>query len=180
MSGALPCLTVTTRRQLSMYVPAPDGVQLELVRRALDPVQAALIPAHVTLCRDDEMDRLSAVDIEAGLESSGSIPLTLSFGPPVTFEGHGVLLPCVAGEDDFHRLRAHVLGTAGIRRLIPHITLAHPRNPPAASGRLAGAMGLPASLSYTFSIVGLIEQVGASPWRLLREFGLASQPDRTG
>jgi hypothetical protein len=50
---------VTIRRQLSLYVPEPIATRLEAVRRVLDPVQHALIPAHVTLCRDDELEALS-------------------------------------------------------------------------------------------------------------------------
>ena len=34
---------MTARRQLSLYVPCAEGVLLEALRRALDPVQAGLI-----------------------------------------------------------------------------------------------------------------------------------------
>jgi hypothetical protein len=87
---------IRTREQLSMYVPSADGVRLESVRKVLDPVQAGLIPAHVTLCREDEIDQLSASEIAARLRSSAVQPVTLCFGRPVIFQGHGVLLPCVA------------------------------------------------------------------------------------
>jgi 2'-5' RNA ligase superfamily len=163
---------IRTRKQLSMYVPSPDGIQLELVREALDPVQAGLIPAHVTLCREDEIDQLSTSEIEATLRSSALRPVTLCFGRPVIFQGHGVLLPCVAGEQAFHQLRTHVLGTTAIRRHAPHITLAHPRNPPSSKSSLADAMGLPDNLSYTFAKIAYIEQIGAAPWRVLQGFTL--------
>ena len=165
---------MTTRRQLSLYVPRSEGALLEAVRRVLDPVQAGLIPAHVTLCREDELGQVSALEIETRLRMAAAEPVTLGFGRPVSFEGHGLLLPCVAGEQAFHQLRIEVLGVTSIRRHAPHITLAHPRNPPPAKGSLVDAVALPENLSFTFTTIFSIEQVGATlPWRVLREFALA-------
>lgn len=161
---------MNTRRQLSLFVPVAEGVQLESVRHELDPVQSELIPAHVTLCREDEIGQLSASEIQARLQGCGAKPLTLSFGPPMIFRGHGVLLPCVAGESEFHELRAHLLGTTAIRR--PHITLAHPRNPRSAKWALPETVALPQTLSYTFVEIASIEQVGGAAWRVIREFRL--------
>jgi len=161
------------RRQLSLYVPHTESARLDAVRRVLDPVQTDLIPAHMTLCREDEIGEISALEIGSRLLRSAARPVTLSFGRPVNFEGHGVLLPCVAGEQAFHRLRTEILGSGSIRRHVPHITLAHPRNPPPANARLAGAMGLPENLSFTFATIVSIEQMGAAlPWRVLQEFAL--------
>jgi hypothetical protein len=67
------------RRQLSLYVPRAEGALLEAVRRVLDPVQAGLIPAHVTLCREDELGHVAAMEIEARLRMA----VTLGFGRPV-------------------------------------------------------------------------------------------------
>jgi len=167
---------VTTRRQLSLFVPVAEGAQLEKVRHELDPVQAALIPAHVTLCREDEIDQLSVSEIKARLQRSAAKPLTLSFGSPVIFQGHGLLLPCVAGEREFHELRTHLLGTTAIRRHAPHITLAHPRNPASTNRTLSDVIGLPYTLSYRFVAITSIEQVGGANWRVLREFMLTSRP----
>lgn len=172
----LPLPTVNTRRQLSMYVPAAEGARLESLRQELDPVQAALIPAHVTLCREDELVQWFDSEVEARLQASAAKPLTLSFGPPVIFQGHGILLPCVAGEREFHEVRSQVLATSTIRRHAPHITLAHPRNPPSANRSIANAMRLPYPLSYTFVTIASIEQVGDAPWRVLRVFTLAPLP----
>lgn len=46
----------TFRRQLSLFVPEPARGPVDAVRQALDPQQHALIPAHVTLCRESELD----------------------------------------------------------------------------------------------------------------------------
>jgi len=159
-----------------MYVPAAEGARLESLRQELDPVQAALIPAHVTLCREDEIVQLSDSEVEARLPDYSAKPLTLSFGPPVIFQGHGILLPCVAGEREFHELRSRVLGTSTIRRHAPHITLAHPRNPPSANRSLADAMRLPYPMLYNFVTIASIEQIGDAPWRVLRVFTLAPLP----
>jgi hypothetical protein len=163
---------IRTRRQLSMYVPRTDAVQLESVRKALDPVQAALIPAHVTLCREDEIDLLPPSQIEARLRSPALQAVTLWFARPVAFQGHGLLLPCIAGEQAFHELRTQVLGTSAIRRHAPHITLAHPRNPPSSKSGLVAAMKLRHNPSYTFATIAYIEQIGFAPWRVHQEFKL--------
>ncbi len=76
--------SVTMRRQLSLYVPRAEGALLEAVRRVLDPVQAGLIPAHVTLCREDELGQVSAMEIEARLRMAAAEPVTLGFGRPVS------------------------------------------------------------------------------------------------
>lgn len=43
-----------TRRQVSLYLPEPARSIVGAARARADPIQHELIPAHVTLCRDDE------------------------------------------------------------------------------------------------------------------------------
>lgn len=162
----------TVRRQLSLYVPEPAGAALEAVRRVLDPVQHALIPAHVTLCRDDEIVGLTTRDLADALSAPEVRPITLSFGRAIAFDGHGVLLPCTSGEDQFRQLRERVLGSTA-RRQEPHITLAHPRNPRAPGNNLDQASNLPAEITVTFPAVSLIEQIDGGAWRVLDRFDLA-------
>jgi hypothetical protein len=142
----------------------------------LDPIQASLIPAHVTLCREDELGDMSCSDIETTLGIPAAQVLTLQFGRPLAFQGHGLLLPCVAGEAQFRTLRELILTPAKARRHEPHITLAHPRNPKSDNNSLASALELPDGLSFRFCVVQLIEQAGAAPWRLVREFALNATP----
>lgn len=163
-----------TRRQLSLFVPPTVATEIEAVRRALDPVQARLIPAHVTLCREDELGLLSAHDVEHRSASFRGAPVTLRFGRPEGFLGHGVLLHCIDGSEAFHALRQHVLGSTGIRLQRPHITLAHPRNPRAPGNSLSNAARLPEDLSISFPTIALIAQRGLTPWNVLREFQLAT------
>lgn len=152
------------RRQFSLYVPDDVAAPIENVRRVLDPVQHALIPAHVTLCRDEEVEGASL----AALASSP--PLTLVFGRAVSFDGHGILLPCVNGGERFTQLRARLLGPDPIGHQSPHITLAHPRNPRASANSLELALTLPPELVVTFSGACLIEQAPNEPWRVLDRY----------
>lgn len=162
----------TTRTQLSMYVPASAAAELESVRRILDPVQCDLIPAHVTLCREDELASLGRAELGARLADGGARAITLQFGRAVAFDGHGILLPCIAGEQAFIALRRHVLGSRTIRRQAPHITLAHPRNPRSPGNSLLTATRLPDAVSITFTSVSLIQQTGGERWRVLQDFML--------
>ncbi|MBK6734148.1 MAG: 2'-5' RNA ligase family protein [bacterium] len=161
---------MTTRIQWSPYLPEPEASQVEPVRRLLDPVQSSLIPAHVTLCREDELALVDTDLLESRLADARVECVTLHFGKPEVFHGHGILLPCIAGEEAFHALRVHLLGSPAIRRQVPHLTLAHPRNPKSAGNCLANANLLPAMGAVHFTRVSIIEQAGAAPWRVLRTY----------
>lgn len=169
---------MSTRVQLSLFVPEPVATTLESVRRVLDPVQASLIPAHVTLCREDE---LAGVDEDVLRSRVGAArQIVLGFGAPEPFSSHGILLPCIAGEPEFQRLRQTILGTADARPSAPHVTLAHPRNPKALGNSLANAAALAGGTSATFEIVHRIEQVGSAPWRIVATYRLGASATRTG
>lgn len=158
------------RRQLSLYVPDESAPPIEAVRRVLDPIQHALIPAHVTLCRDEETAQLTSAAITEAL--AGAEPITLAFGRAIAFDGHGILLPCTSGAEDFANLRERLLGSGPLRTQTPHITLAHPRNPRAPGNALARALELPAEISITFFAVNLIEQNASESWRVRESFDL--------
>lgn len=159
-----------TRQQLSMFVPDPLASEIEAVRRMVDPVQYALIPAHVTLCREDELSDLAAV--QTRLEQMQFAPIVLTFGLPERFDGHGLLLPCIQGEPAFHRLRACLLGTREIRNQAPHITLAHPRNPQAVANVPGMTLPLVAGMQIAFNSINLIEQIDHEPWTVLARWTL--------
>lgn len=156
--------TARLREQLTLFVPRVQGEPLEALRHALDPVQARLIAAHVTLCREDEIADLDRVLLFERLRGMG--PLRLAFGPAERFQGHGIMLPCVAGEADFQAMRREVLGSAA-RGHAPHLTLAHPRNPRAAGNLLLDTPGLPRHIAITFVAVSMIRQYGGQPWQQL-------------
>jgi len=156
------------RKQLTLFVP-PDAAQgIEAVRELVDPVQHARIAAHVTLCREDELDDLTS--IRARLLELPFGPLELRFGRAEVFSDHGLWLRCIGGEDRFRELRRYVLASRDVRDQQPHITLAHPRNPKAPANALSNTATLPDPITITFPAVHLIEQEGSHPWRVLERY----------
>lgn len=153
-----------------MYVPQDAAREIEAVRRVVDPIQSRLIPAHVTLCREDELGDLESV--RARLRRAPFKPLTLRFGKPLAFAGHGLLLECVEGAGRFRALREYLLASGRVREQKPHITLAHPRNPRSEGNSLGNASTLPEVIEVTFPSVCLIEQEGGGIWRLLEKYEL--------
>ncbi len=160
------------RLQFSLYVPPPLGVVLDGLRQKLDPIQHALIPAHATLLRDEEAVLIDSDALDERLARQPLAPLTLTFGTAVRFDDHGLMLPCTTGEHAYHQLRTELLGAAPTRRLQPHLTLAHPRNPKAAGNNLAATAILPAELTVRFDGFQLISQSPGQPWQVLRSFPL--------
>ncbi len=158
---------MTRRTQWTLFVPSPHRERLDAIRAQLDPVQHALIGAHVTLCREDEIEGIDVDVLRALLCTFAATELRLWFGDPVRFGGHGVLLPCVEGHEQFHRLRQHVLGDASARRQEAHVTLAHPRNPHAEGNRDDVVAGLRCARVIHFAHVARIEQDGSAPWQTL-------------
>lgn len=163
-----------SRQQLSLFVPPPVAADLEAIRRVVDPVQSQLIPAHVTLCREDEFTGLDVATIRARLDRARVGSLTLRFGPPQRLGVYGILLSCVAGAAEFHALRQVVLASATVRTHTAHITLAHPRNPQAPGNDLRHVERLRDGLSITFDAIQLIEQIDGSPWEVLGAAPLVS------
>lgn len=160
------------RRQLSMYVPSDSAKAIENVRAIVDPMQHSLISAHVTLCKEDEL--LDFASIQSRLEHIPFAPIALTFGRPVEFFAHGLLLPCIAGEQQFRALREYILGSQNIKDQKPHMTLAHPRNPKSPGNSLAHALRLPATIHLVFPTIRLIEQEDTKPWQVLHVYELAA------
>lgn len=160
------------RRQLSLFVPGHIAAALDATRAILDPVQHGLIPPHVTACRDEEMQALRGSKLEGAIDSARLGPITLVFGRAVPFDDHGILLPCISGQEALAAFRARLLGTPQPRREAPHITLAHPRNRKSMGNALAVALKLPAQIEITFPEASLIEQMKGERWQVLRCFRL--------
>lgn len=158
------------RSQLTLFVPEGTNVSIESVRRVVDPVQHRLIPAHVTLCREDELDSFPGWRDRLGSAEPRPFPLTLRFGPAVAFDGHGIMLPCIEGIEKFRNLRRSILGSDVIRDAQPHLTLAHPRNPKSPGNAIEAAYELPMSFEITFDTIRLIEQIDSQPWKVIETF----------
>jgi 2'-5' RNA ligase len=163
---------VEARIQLSLFVPPSSAARLEQARHLLDPVQAKLIPAHVTLCREDELQDIDLATLGSMVASSGAGPISLKFGDPEVFQGHGVLLPCIEGVEGFHEVRCRILGSSRVRPHAPHITLAHPRNPRSPQNSPANFGAIPAGLVITFTEIQHIMQEAAMPWHVIATHAL--------
>ena len=156
---------------MTLFISDQNGM-IEKIRAAFNPEQFNLIPAHITLCREDEIEPLEKV-----LKNLGSIilpgPLRIEFGPVERFEdGKGVLLPGLIGNPGFDDLRKAVLtGIIDIpRNHRPHITLMHPRNSCCTDEifRQIRVVALPIVLN--FDTVSLIEQEQWGPWKVVEHF----------
>lgn len=163
------------RRQISLFVHEGARAPWEALRSTLDPVQHRLIPAHVTLCRDDEPYPDARDTLAARL--AGTPALRLVFGPPEPFNGHGLRLPCVDGQSAFHALRARLLGEGNTRRAHAHLTLAHPRNPRASGNRLGAWAHVPSRTVLVFDAVQAIVQTEPdAPWKVQSAIQLQPLP----
>lgn len=158
------------RRQLTLFLPPDQCAIVDPVRQRLDPRQHAIIRAHVTLCRDDELVPWPVIGRR--LASLGEFSVTLQFGEPHVLADGGVLLRPVRGAEEYRRLRQSILGPSA-KVHGAHITLLHPRNAAGVSYDRAEIAHALAGLTATFRTIALIEQHGPGPWRVRQEYGPA-------
>ena len=163
----------TKRIQLTLFVDPAESAPIEAVRRQYNPEQFALIAAHVTLCREDELALLEP--ILHRLRTDTPSALALHFGPPCRFsEGKGVWLPARDEQGDFQALRARVLQdvTGHPRPQAPHITLLHPRNATCTDESFAAIAQTAFPQRIVFPKISLIEQEAGRAWEVLQEIDL--------
>ena len=144
-----------------MYLDGfPD---VEELRQRFNPAQANLISAHVTLCREDEVQDWCA--LEQQLRAIGPIELTIEFGMPIR-EDNLVLLPCVGSTAQFDDLRRQLLLHTGRepRKHLPHVTLIHPRSGVCTDDIFKQITASSAPFGVSFREVSLIEQRDGGPW----------------
>lgn len=65
--------------QLTPFLPAGPSVVVEEIRHLVDPVQAGLIAAHVTLCREHELEAIADIEVQTRLRAWTHGPLTMTF-----------------------------------------------------------------------------------------------------
>lgn len=153
------------RRQASLYLH--DQFQVESLRFRHNPTQARLIPAHVTLCREEEVTDWDA--LRARLESLCPFEITLEFGVPVR-DHDFVFLPIREGLDDFHEFRCAILMKEA-RKQTPHVTIIHPRNGTCTYQVFADISATISPFQYTFREVTLIEQENGGVWNVISRIG---------
>ncbi|AEE54176.1 2'-5' RNA ligase family protein [Haliscomenobacter hydrossis] len=161
------------RIQLSLFVDESASSSIESIRATFNPAQYVLIPAHVTLCREDELEQIDQVI--QNLQRLNQDSITIDFGPVIRFsEGKGVLIPAIGPNESFQQLRANILqGIIENPRLPePHITLMHPRNATCTDEIFAQIAQYSLPRKITFKKISLIEQEIGMKWCILDEFHL--------
>ncbi len=165
---------MTSKRiQLTLFVAQNESNEMEQVRREFNPEQHGLIKAHVTLCREDELEQIERIVLNLRNLDLGGIMVNL--GRPVRFsDGKGVLIPAIGDNTAFQKLRETVLRGAieAPRAHEPHITLMHPRNS-TCTDEIFGQIELHSFPSQVkFTKISLIEQEMGQQWKVLAEFEL--------
>lgn len=135
------------RRQLTLFLPLNRRAIVEPIRQRLDPRQHAVIQAHVTLCRDDELVPWPL--ISQRLASLGEISITMQFAEPQVLPDGCVLLRPTHGAEQYQLLRQSILGSSA-KVHGAHITLLHPRNAAGVIYNLAEIAPVLAGLTATF------------------------------
>jgi 2'-5' RNA ligase len=167
-------LKISKRKQLTLFLQTSETALIERIRQQFNPKQFELIKAHVTLCREDEIENLDAV--LANLASLKMQPITIYFDKPERFDnGKGVYLSA-KNYDSFNKLRECVLkGIIDIpRNQTPHITLMHPRNSTCTDYVFEQIVKEDISLEYSFNEISLIEQINAGKWQTINQFSLTT------
>jgi 2'-5' RNA ligase len=159
--------------QLTLFIDEAQSAIIEKIRMQFNPVQYGLIKAHVTLCREDELEQMDKILLNLTMLDFNSI--TINFGKPVTFsDGKGLLLPAIGNNENFHQLRATVL--QGViktpRQHQPHITLLHPRNATCTDAIFEQIAQVKFPDKINFTKISLIEQEMENKWQVLKELEL--------
>jgi len=161
------------RIQLTLFVDEEHSTVIEKVRCEFNPVQYDLIKSHVTLCREDELEKIDKV--MRNLIGLNHGPITIEFGNLVRFsEGKGLMIPAFGDNEPFQKLRTNIL--KGIienpRKLEPHITLMHPRNSICTDAIFEHVKAHELPHKIEFNKISLIEQAMGKQWHILEEFEL--------
>jgi 2'-5' RNA ligase len=162
------------RKQLTLFFY--DDV-VEKIRAEFNPIQYELIPAHITLCRDEEIEDIEKV-LENIISINGSVPVRIEFNPPERSEsGKGVLIPAKVENPEFHELRKIVL--RGLPQVynayLPHITLMHPRNSTCTDVIFDRIIQSQLPRELFFDTISLIEQKDGGKWNVVKEFVFVSK-----
>lgn len=160
------------RRQLTLFLQ--DNFEtIEKIRLKFNPKQFELIKAHVTLCREDEIENLDK--ILNNLSSLNGQEITIRFENPTRFDnGKGVFLKAHSDLKEFENLRKKILQNIieKPREQIPHITLMHPRNSTCNDEIFDQINQEIFPSTITFTKISLIEKRNDDEWKVLKNFSL--------
>jgi len=158
------------RQQLSLFIEPPSTI-IEEIRSIYNPKQYRLIPAHITLCREDELQPLNDILLSITTLSLKE-PLQINLDPIERFaNGKGVLIPATKTNIKFDKLRALILGEiTPIKKQWPHVTLMHPRNSRCDDKIFAALKKYRLPTALYFTKISLIVQKNSDPWKIIDEF----------
>jgi 2'-5' RNA ligase len=158
------------RRQLTLFL-RNNYETIERIRATFNPVQHGLIAAHVTLCRDEEIESIEGI-IENMTSIQLKTPVTIQFDTVERFaDGQGVLIPTKGLNNSFQELRKVVLGVNELtKEQQSHITLMHPRNANCTDEIFEQIRKCELPSALDFDRVSLIEQIDGSKWKTIQEF----------
>ena len=151
-----------------MYLP--HAAEIEELRMRFNPLQARLIPAHVTLCREDEIADWQQLEVR--IRRLLPIQVTIGFGSPLR-DGNLVMIPAVSGIEQFDQLREELIadGTKQPRKQMPHVTIIHPRNGVCTDEIFEEIKTRMQPFERTFQSINLIEQTNGGPWKKFSRHG---------
>jgi hypothetical protein len=166
-------VTDKIRRQLTFFLEQNDTEIIEKVRQLFNPRQFELINAHITLCREDEIENIEQVILNISKLKEREIIFQLE--KPKRFDdGKGVYIKILNGGKKFNNLRQKVL--KGVinnpRDQIPHITLMHPRNSICTDDIFEKISNEKFPASICFKKIYLIEQNNDEKWNVIKFFNL--------
>jgi hypothetical protein len=161
------------RIQLTLFIDENESEVIEKIRKKFNPVQYELIKSHVTLCREEELEKIEIVT--QNLAALHHHFITIHFDPVEKFsDGKGVLIPAPGGNEQFQKLREIILQGA-IKNPVkhhPHITLMHPRNSTCTDSVFEQIKKVKIPTKLKFKKISLIEQEQGNKWAVLKEFEL--------
>lgn len=163
------------RIQLTLFLDADVSESIEHLRQTFNPEQYALIPAHVTLCREDELEQIEQIIQRIPVLELANV--TVDFGQVARFsDGKGVMIPASGDNAPFQALRAQILQgfIEKPRRHEPHITLMHPRNSTCTDAIFEQIQKCHLPERITFRSISLIQQEMGQEWKILNVFVLKS------
>jgi 2'-5' RNA ligase superfamily len=161
---------ISKRIQLTLFVDAAESNAIEKIRSRFNPLQYELIKTHVTLCREDELEKIEKIIQRLTVLHYHYIKI--NFGAPIRFaSGKGVLLPANDNKEDFQQLRKIILQGNPLKHE-PHITLMHPRNATCTDIIFDEIKKIILPTEIVFKRISLIEQKNEGKWNILQEFEL--------
>lgn len=138
------------------------------MRRKYDRNQFDIIPAHVTLCDDDEVEPWDLV--ADALRSLKRIDIALSLGAVTRLTDGCVLIPVVGSTSSYDQARQQILGERYKPRA-PHITLLHPRHSAGKEHLFAAIKKEVLPAFVRLNEISLIEQIDSRAWNVVERYG---------